>query len=189
MSAQPRRAPDPRLTVDEFLGMPEEDVYRLELVRGQVVREPAPGRRHGMLSVILASALHQYASARNLGDVLVNTGFVLSRTEHTVRVPDISFVSVARPVSEPGPESLLEGPPGLAVEVLSPSNRAGEMREKVDDYFAAGCPLVWVVDPRRRKVTVHRPGEQATSLSVSDVLNGDPVLPGFRLPLGQLFGY
>ena len=107
--------------------MPEEDGYRLELVRGQVVRESAPGRRHGMLSVILASTLHQYAAPRSLGDVLVNTGFVLSRTEHTV------------------------------------------------------------VNPRRRQVTVHEPGRQATSLQVSDVLTGDPVLPGFRLPLAQLF--
>jgi len=107
--------------------MPEEDGYRLELVRGQVVRESAPGRRHGMLSVILASTLHQSAAPRSLGDVLVNTGFVLSRTEHTV------------------------------------------------------------VNPRRRQVTVHEPGRQATSLQVSDVLTGDPVLPGFRLPLAQLF--
>lgn len=115
---------------------------RLELVRGQVVRESAPGRRHGMLAVILAAALHQYASSRGLGHVLANTGFVLSRTEHTARVPD---------------------------------------------YLDAGCPLVWVVDPRCRQVTVHEPGQQATSLRVSDVLAGDPVLPGFRLPLARLF--
>lgn len=169
--------------------MPEEDSFRLELVRGLVVREPAPGRRHGMLSVVLASLLHQYASARNLGDVLVDTGFVLSRTEHTVRVPDLSFISAARPVIESGPDSLLEGPPDLAVEVLSPSNRAGEMRVKVADYLAAGCALVWVVDPRRRLVTVHRARRHATSLLAADVLTGDPVLPGFQVPLSQLFGY
>jgi Uma2 family endonuclease len=186
MSANPRRA-DGRVTVADFLRMPEEDGYRLELVRGQVVRESAPGGRHGRLSVLLASSLHQYASSRNLGDVLANTGFVLSRTEHTVRVPDLSFVSAARRRFERLPESLLEGGPDLAVEILSPSNRAGEMREKVADYLAAGCLLVWVVDPRRRRVSVHEPDEQATSLQLSDVLTGDPVLPGFRLPLARLF--
>jgi len=186
MSTHPRRTEETRVTVAEFLRMPEEDGYRLELVRGQVVREAAPGRRHGKLSMVLAAALHQYASSRGLGDVLVNTGFVLSRTEHTVRVPDLSFIAATRPPLERWPDSLVEGGPDLAVEVFSPPNRAGEIREKAADYLAAGRPLVWVVDPRRRQVTVHEPGKQATSLQVSAILAGDPALPGFRLPLAQL---
>lgn len=176
------------MSVEEFLRLPEEDEYRLELVRGAVIREPRPGSRHGEVAVILAAALHQYVAAHGLGKVLGDTGYVLSRAERTVRGPDLSFVSAGRLPAGPLPWSLFEGAPDLAVEILSPSNRAGEMEDKVAGYLAAGCRLVWVVDPVRRTVTVHEPGEQATSLLVSDTLDGGPVLPGFRLPLAELFG-
>ena len=118
-----------------------------------------------------------------------DTGHVLSRAEATVRGPDLSFVSAQRIAPGPLPLSLFEGAPDLAVEILSPSNREGEIRGKVADYLAAGGRLVWVVDPIRRRVTVHEPGKQATLLLASDVLDGGPVLPGFRLPLGELFAH
>jgi Uma2 family endonuclease len=71
------------MTIEEFLQLPEEDEYRLELVRGLVVRESAPGGRHGHVSMVIAAALHQHVSTHQLGHVLINTGFVLSRTEQT----------------------------------------------------------------------------------------------------------
>jgi Uma2 family endonuclease len=83
---------------------------------------------------------------------------------------------------------MFEGAPDLAVEVLSPSNRAGAIRDKVADYLAAGCSLVWVVDPRRRRVSVHEPGKATSFLEIPDTLDGAPVLPGFRLALVDLFG-
>ena len=187
MNTHARRVPDPHMTIAEFLRLPEEDACRLELVRGQVVREPPTGARHGVVQIVLGAALHQYVSSHRLGQVMVETGYVLSRTEATVRGPDISFLARDRIQAGPWPLSLIEGAPDLAVEILSPSNRAGEIAEKVADYLAAGCRLVWVVDARRRQVTVHEPGKQATSLQVSDALDGGPVLPGFRLPLAQLF--
>lgn len=175
------------MSVEEFLRLPEEDEYRLELVRGAVIREPRPGSRHGEVAIILGAALHQYVAAHGLGKVLGDTGYVLSRAERTVRGSDLSFVSAGRLPAGPLPWSLFEGAPDLAVEVLSPSSRAGETRAKVADYLAAGCRLVWVVDARSRQVTVHAPGTEATSLRASDSLSGDPVLPGFRLPLAELF--
>jgi len=175
------------MTVRQFLQLPEEDEYRLELVRGQVVREPRPGTRHGEVLIVLGAALYQHVSSNRLGKVLGDIGCVLSRTEHTVRGPDLSFVSAHRIAAGSMPWSLLEGAPDLAVEILSPSNRAGEIRDKVTDYLEAGCRLVWVVDARRRRVTVHEPGMQATTLQVSDALDGGLVLPGFRLPLAELF--
>ena len=187
MSAHGRRAHGQPMSVEEFLQLPDEDPYRLELVRGQVVREPPTGALHGVVQVVLGAALHQYVSSHRLGRVMVETGYVLSRTEATVRGPDISFLARDRIQAGPWPLSLIEGAPDLAVEILSPSNRAGEVAEKVADYLAAGCRLVWVVDPIRRQVTVHEPGKQATSLLVSDALDGGPVLPGFRLPIEELF--
>jgi Uma2 family endonuclease len=112
---------------------------------------------------------------------------VISRAENTVLVPDLCFVS-ARAIAAQGPEDgWLEPPPDLVVEVLSPSNRPGEMREKVADYVAGGCRLIWMVDPRRQCVTVHQPGMPPNLLHVQDVLDGAHVLPGFRLPLANLF--
>lgn len=188
MSAPERRADQQRLTLDEFLQLPEEDAYKLELVRGLVVREPRPGSRHGQVCMILGAALYEYAKAHGLGAVMVDTGFVLSREEHTLRGPDLSFVSARRIGYGVLQESMFEGAPDLAVEVLSPSNRAGEVRQKVADYLGAGCRLVWVVDPRRRRVTMHEPGKATSSLKASDTLDGAPVLPGFRLALIDLFG-
>jgi len=188
MSAPGLRADQRRMTLEEFLQLPEEDAYKLELVRGLVVREPRPGSRHGQVSMILGAALHQHVSAQGLGTVLIETGYVLSRTEHTLRGPDLSFVSAGRGGSGVLPEGAFQGAPDLAVEVLSPSNRAGEIREKVADYLGAGCSLVWVVDPRRRRVSVHEPGKATSFLEVPATLDGAPVLPGFRLTLVELFG-
>lgn len=187
MSKPARHTRQPRTPVEKFLRLPEENEYRLELVRGQVVREPRPGGRHGQVLIVLGAALHQQALVHGLGSVLGDTGYVLNRAAATIRVPDLSFVSAQRIGRGSVPWGLLEGAPDLAVEILSPSNRAGEMREKVADYLAAGCRLVWVVDAARRRVTVHEPGEQTTSLQPPDALDGGTVLPGFRLPLAELF--
>lgn len=80
-----------------------------------------------------------------------------------------------------------EGAPDLAVEVVSPGNTRREIAGKVRDYLAAGSRAVWVVNPERRTVTVHRPDREPERLAGSDVLDGGPVLPGFRLPLSEIF--
>ncbi len=77
--------------------------------------------------------------------------------------------------------------PDLAVEILSPSDRASEVAAKVHDWLAAGCRLVWVIDPENVTVTVHRDRNRITILSSSDVLTGDDVLPGFSVPVRSLF--
>jgi Uma2 family endonuclease len=84
-------------------------------------------------------------------------------------------------------EAIASAVPDLAVEVLSPSNRAGEIKLKLSEYFKAGVRLAWVIDPRQRTVKVHTSPKDATELSENDVLDGGAVLPGFRLALKDLF--
>ena len=81
----------------------------------------------------------------------------------------------------------LEGPPDLAVEVVSPSETRPRVLEKVQWYLEAGCPLVWVIDPQRRTAAVYRPGAAVRQLGAADALDGEDVLPGFRLPLADLW--
>jgi Uma2 family endonuclease len=82
---------------------------------------------------------------------------------------------------------LFPGAPDLAVEVLSPSNRWRDVREKVADLLAAGTRLVWVIDPPRRKVTVYRALLAPHVLGPTDILDGEDVVPGFSLPVSALF--
>jgi Uma2 family endonuclease len=78
-------------------------------------------------------------------------------------------------------------PPDLVVEVLSPSDVSYEVDRRVQDYLGAGVKLVWVVHPQSRSVHVYRPGGQGVILSERDELEGEQVLPGFRLPVREIF--
>lgn len=176
------------VTWREFQELPEEAAYRFELVRGVPVREPRPAPLHARVVSTLAWLLEGFVRETGAGVVLVEAGFLLSRNPDTVRGPDVSFVASSR---IPGDGYAREGfwpmAPDLAVEVLSPGNRASEMQEKVLEYLAAGGRLVWVVDPRLRSVTVHSPGGEARILAAGAALEGSPVLPGFRVEVGALF--
>lgn len=154
-----------------------------ELVRGVlVVREP-PGYQHGVVAMRLAAAILNHAEGRNLGQVVAaETGFKLFADPDTVRAPDVGFVRRVR-IPEPLPKGYAELAPDLAVEVLSPGDRPGEVLAKVADWLSAGCRLVWVVDPVRRCARVHRADGTEASLAEDGVLDGEDVLPGFSLPL------
>lgn len=174
-----------RLTIEEYADLQEPDAVRSELVRGRLVREPRPGSRHGDVLGRLARILGSHVEEHGLGRVLVDVGVVLSRNPPTVRGPDLLFLAAPR-VPEPLPAGFLEVPPDLAVEVLSPSNRATEVRQKVDEYLRAGVRLVWLLDPESRTATVYRSRDDIRMLEAGDVLDGGEVVPGFRVALGEL---
>jgi Uma2 family endonuclease len=172
-------------TIDELPDIP--DCY--ELVDGELIMMMSPaGPLHGYLVMKLGRILGSYIEENHLGMVFgEQTGFILTRHPDTVRAPDISFVSEAR-VPPLGPEDgYFPGPPDLAVEILSPSNRPSAMRRKIDQYFAAGTKLVWVIDFRKRTIFVHAPLREPTMLQESDALDGEDVIPGFRCEVAQLF--
>ena len=178
------------VTADELLHMetPGRSDYDFELVRGELVRVTPTGGEHGVLAGFLAVELGAFVRAHGLGTIYVaETGFVLSRNPDTVRAPDVSFVSGARPAAERAPRGFVEGSPHLAIEIRSPENTRKEIAAKTADYLASGARLVWIVDPRSRQVQVHRPGQPVVTLSVEDRLEGGDVVPGFELQIRDLF--
>lgn len=119
---------------------------------------------------------------------MVTAGYVLRRGPDTVRGPDVSFISAARLAPDQVPDQFIVVAPDLAIEVLSPGDRDAEIEERVSDYLAAGTRCVWIVDPRQRRVVVRDPGGEPLTLTVSDVLDGKDVVPGFRCGVGEVFG-
>ncbi len=157
-----------------------------ELVRGVlVVREP-PGFRHGEVTARLASALITHVDAHHLGRVVAgDAGFKLESAPDTVRGADIAFVSRER-LPQQSPVGFPSFAPDLAIEVLSPGDRAGETLAKVADWLSAGTQLVWVIDPERRLARIYRQDGTESVLDEDDALDGEEVIPGFALILDAI---
>jgi Uma2 family endonuclease len=182
-----------RMTAAELLTYHDPLDRRTELVRGRLLVSEPPGCEHADMVFRLVMALGRWMDARTAmghpspgwfgaGD----PGCWIEREPDTVRAPDIAFVTADRMPPVPA-RGFLEQPPTLAIEVLSPSDRRGQVAAKVAQWLAAGTCLVWVLDPSRRVAHVHRADGSTTSLTADAALDGEDVLPGFVLPLSQLF--
>jgi Uma2 family endonuclease len=181
-----------RITGEEFMRLPEpEHGGKMELVDG-VVRVMSPvGLEHGEVAGLIYDALRDFARKHRLGRVTHETGFRLRRRPDRVLAPDVSVLFEARrPRTRERRESFVEGPPDLAVEVVSPSDRQRDVLEKVGQYLDGATPRVWVVRPRRQTVTVYRQSGEAVTRGPGDILSSDDAgLPveGFRLPVADIF--
>ena len=176
------------VTAEELLNMPD-DGYRYELVRGELRKMAPAGARHSSIGVKVAVSLSNHVTANSLGTVFgADGGFLLERDPDTVRAPDVGFVRRER-LEETGlVDGYWPGPPDLAVEVITPNDLYTEVAEKVEKWLNGGTRMVVVADPRRRVATVHRPGRESVTLAEGEVLDGDDVVPGWRLAVGDLFG-
>ncbi len=165
-----------------------DDGYRYELVRGERIRMDPTGGRHAAVAVRIARLLDEYVEAHDLGVCgTAEPGFVLQRAPDVVRAPDVSFVAKAR-IPEAGiPAAYWPGPPDLAVEVVSPSDRLADVHGKIAEYFAAGTRLVWLVEPAARVVYAYRSQHDVQVIGGGGELTGGEVLPGFRCPVRRLF--
>lgn len=176
------------LTLEEFWELPEPPDMQQELVRGEVVEVPPPGAVHNWIVGTIYRLLWVFAHERRLGAVFGdNMGYVLSREPATVRVPDVSFVARERIPAAGLPAGAWLIPPDLAVEVVSPTDRLREIEDKVQDYLAAGVRLIWVVRPEARTVVVHTVDNAPDERAAADTLDGADVLPGFGVPIAELF--
>jgi len=144
------------------------------------------GDEHGRITVRLTYAVAGHVMPRDLGVLHgAETGFVLSRDPDTVRAPDLAFTRTER--ASPPARGFVPDAPDLAVEVLSPGDRPGYVREKVAEWLEAGTLAVWVVDPRERTVTVHEPDKRPAVFGEDEVLNGGDLLPGFEFAVHAVF--
>lgn len=174
-------------TAEELFRMPSNH-YRFELVKGELRKMTPAGSRHGSIVIKLASALCQHVEAHALGEVFgPDTGFKITDSPDTVRAPDIAFVSKERIPAGELTEKFWPGAPDLAVEVISSTDTLYELDEKTEEYMASGVTLLWVVNPKKRAVTVHRPGASPEVLGENDQLDGQPLLPAFQYPVAKLF--
>ena len=173
------------MTADDLLLMPE-DGYRYELVRGELRKMSPAGHVHGRYGSYIHISMGSHVVANDLGETYTSdTGFQLA-PDH-VRAPDASFVSHERVDAIPDTPGYFPGPPDVAVEVISPSDRYADVEEKVADYLDAGTLAVVVVNPRNRTVRIHRPSGDAALLTESDTLAVDDVIPGWRMPVRDIF--
>lgn len=157
-----------------------------ELVDGVLV-EKAMGVRESLLAMWLGKLLLDFVVPRNLGIVTGEQG-MLELIPGLVRGPDVAFISWDRTAGRRQPEAPIpQLAADLVVEVLSPSNTRAEMARKRDEYFRAGVRLVWEIDPRARTVVVFTAPDASRTLTATDTIDGGDVLPGFTLPLSELF--
>jgi Uma2 family endonuclease len=174
-------------TAADLLAMPD-DGWRYELIEGVLHRMSPAGFEHGEIGSTFVRHLGNFVVPRDLGRVVTGeTGFFLSRDPETVVAPDAAFVRADRLPPRAERRGYLDLVPDLVVEVVSPNDRPTEVEDKVARYLAAGARLVWVTYPRRRLVRVHAPGRAPQDLSEGDALDGEDVLPGFRLPVDDIF--
>jgi Uma2 family endonuclease len=159
-----------------------------ELVRGELIEMTPPGGIHGRTAVNLSSLVFSFVKEKNLGVVMVETGYKLASNPDTVRAPDVSFLSTAKIPSTGLPEGYLDGAPNLAVEIVSPGDTASEVQDKVQDYLTYGAQIIWVVYPQQRIVIVHYPDGTARTLHKTDSLSGEVVIPGFSCQVAEIFG-
>lgn len=174
------------LTAEEFWRLPVTKTRR-ELVRGEVVETMPPGGQRGAIAVVLAMLLRLWTQRVGGGYVGVEAGYILARTPDTVRGPDVSYIRAERLPPTGIPEGFWTLAPDLAVEIVSPSETADEVREKVRDFLAAGTPLVWTIYPRSQEVIVHTPDGLGRTYSGDDVLENEHVLPGFSCRVADVW--
>jgi Uma2 family endonuclease len=169
------------------MAMPE-DGNRYELIRGKLVSTPMSSYESSEIAMTIGSTLRAYASPHKLGRVAGADGaFILQRSPYTVRIPDVSFVRMDRLPPPEQRRQFLELAPDLAVEVVSPSDSANEVQEKVREYLDFGVQLIWVVHPIQRTVTVYTADRNARVLYEDEVLDGAEVLPGFAMTVAEIF--
>ena len=176
----------PRLvTGDQLVGL--GDIGRTELVKGVIIHMSPTGYLHGYTEGKFYGALQAFVSQHKLGKVLVGeVGIYTARRPDTVRGADVAYISNER-MAQVQSSSYLDVAPELVVEILSPDDRWGDLIDKLSEYFAVGVQMVWVADPKTQSVYVYRSPDKVQHFSVEDALPGDEVLPGFSVPVAELF--
>ncbi len=175
------------MTAEELMELPD-DGFRYELINGELEKMPPPGSPHGRIAFQLSVYLGQFILEHGLGQGFTGIGFKLTSNPDTVLAPDLAFLADENFAKGRDTEGYWLGPPDLAVEVLSPSDRPGKVKQRISRWFSLGVKQLWIVDLKHTKVTVYRSPSDATTFSGSDYLEAQDLFPGFRLSLDKIFG-
>ena len=175
------------LTADQFYEFCCQNDGRYELVDGRVVELAPANEQHGAAALNIGTEFKLYSRQTGIGRPSVETGHVLQRGPDTVRGPDVSFMLQGKDEWDNLSSRFSSAAPDFAVEVVSPSNTAAGIERKVAEYLSAGSQRVWVVRPLDRTVVVHRADGTIVHYSGDEVITDEELLPGFSLPLTDIF--
>ncbi|MGO9114549.1 MAG: Uma2 family endonuclease [Thermoguttaceae bacterium] len=174
------------MTAEDFLQL-ADDGLRHELIKGELTSMPPSGSEHGYETIWIGRIVSTYILDHDLGFPFgAEAGFILGRGPDTVRAPDFAFIRKDRIPDGRVPKGFFPGAPDLAVEVLSPSDRAVEVEDKIQEWLDVGTQQVWVVNLHRRTLTVHRRDQPPQVLRADDTIEGGELLPDFRAKVAQL---
>lgn len=171
--------------LEDYVESPAAGDRGIELINGQMV-EKVPNEEYGDCVVNLLMALGSFVKPQRLGRLVVEALYRSPDDEHNAFQPDIAFTSKARqlPLTTRGAAPII---PDLCVEIKSPGNKVADLRTKAAYYLAHGGQLVWLVYPKQRIVEVYARDADVSILTESEVLTGGAVLPGFELPVREIF--
>jgi Uma2 family endonuclease len=176
-----------KLTVRDYMSMPEDDDRRFELIDGELILAPSPVPQHQRIAFRLARFLADFVESRNLGEVMIPPMDVVL-SEHDVFQPDILFISKNR-LHIIGDRNI-EGPPDLVIEILSPSTEGRDRGVKLQQYLRYGVREYWIIDPQEKNVEVLRAGDtefETVRVYSEGTTVTSPVLEGIQVEIDRLF--
>jgi Uma2 family endonuclease len=181
----------PHITLEEFLALPDDPSVDREVIRGELREKPMTmrNRRHSPAESRVSQQLWNWLDSRpSQGGLIVagEAGFILKRDPLTGVGIDVAYVSQEIAANDPT-ATYFQGPPVLAVEILSPSDKQEEIDEKIALFLEAGVKVVWVVNPTFKTVTVYRPDAAPALYHESQTIDAEPHLPGFRAQVKAFF--
>lgn len=177
------------VTLEEFLRMPGIDENPgKEYVDGRIEAKVAAQQKHSIIQTRLASAFDRFAEPRGLGMAFIELRCTFSGRSI---LPDVSFLR-SEQVTIDARGEIADNPtipPDIHVEIISPDKRVQRSREKLIHSTGHGCSLGILIHPYRHVIEIHRPGRPAETLTPDGVIDAAPVLPGFLLPVSEVFGW
>lgn len=180
------------MTTKEFLQLPEDENVTRELIDGQLRERTVTTRslKHSIVVGRISHVLIAWLDADDDAGGVIATGEVrcrLSTEPDTMVGIDVAWFTGEEAIRRGEEEGFYDGPPVVAVEVLSPSDTHEDISDKIHRYLAVGTKQVWVVDPDFRTVTVYRTDRNPVFYNAEQELDGAPELSGFRVNTGLLF--
>jgi Uma2 family endonuclease len=185
-------AATPLMTAEEFFALPDNDSVDRMLIQGKLLEKPMTRRNrwHSSTEARIASLLDQWArrQPKPRGRVFSGEGgFVLRDSPSTAVGIDVAYASAEVVQACDDSTRMVNGPPVLAVEILSPNDKQEEIIGKVREYLDVGVALVWIVEPEFQTVTVYRPNDRPQLFTGADVLSGEPHMPDLQFTVNEIF--
>ena len=171
-------------TVEDLLNMPYDGLKR-ELVDGEIVLSPA-GWKHSQITIKISHILATFLEEHPVGKI-GGPDLGVWMSNRNLRCPDVTYVRNEKLPKEEDQHKFAEFVPDIAVEVLSPSDRPKFVERKIREFLENGVPIVWLVDPAQKTVTEYRSFSEIKQYSGDDVIQAEPVLPGFSCAISRFF--